>query len=105
MKTRTSPYLLPRRVLMMLSAMLLALMLLYTYFVTLSVFHAVAREDALIQADALSDTVAVLEKTYLERSQALTEVYAHSLGFVPAHQKSFVARDAVAVSTALQNAR
>lgn len=104
-KKHASSLIIPRRSIAVLGCVLIALVILYTYFVMFSIFHVVAREDALRQSEVLADKVAMLEQQYLEKSQRLTEGYARSLGFVSSSSRSFIERTTVAVSVASGNAR
>lgn len=104
-KKHTATLAIPRRAAFVLASAVVFLMALYMYFVMLSIFHVVAREDAIRQSDVLADRVATLEREYLTQSQRLTEGYAHSRGFVVAASKSFIERSTVAVSVASGNAR
>lgn len=104
-KKQATAFILPRRAIIGLGITLISLVILYTYFIMFSIFHVVAREDAIRTTEALSDRVSMLERQYLEKSQRLTEAYARSLGFVAPSSRQFIERTTVAVSVASGNAR
>ena len=90
---------------MSFGALLLLLVSIYVYFVMFSVSHVVAREEFIYQGEKLAEQVSRVEREYLAQSRSLTELHAHSLGFVTVASKSFVERTTVAVSNTLSDAR
>jgi len=75
-----------------MGALLLAVVLLYTYFVAFSIAHVVEREEYVHKTAIVSEEVSRLEKEYLARSGQLTENSALALGLLPVESKSFVER-------------
>ena len=82
-----------RRIVGTLSILFVALGILYIYFVTSSILHVAARQELLGKVVASKTTVALLETRYFGKTQAITETYARSIGFVAVAKESFVERN------------
>ncbi len=83
-----------------MGALILSLMALYTYFVSISIAHAVSRESYVRESEALVDTVATLEREYLTRSNSMTERVAYGLGYVPIATRVYVERGVLSLGNA-----
>lgn len=88
---------LERKVFFGVGVLILALALLYTYFVAFSIAYVVEREELSHKAAVVSEEAVRLEKRYLERSQGITELSARSLGLVPAESRIFVERQTLSL--------
>ena len=69
--------------------------ILYIYFVTSSIVHVAAREELMGKVVATQVSVSSLETQYFAKTQAITEAYAASLGFVAISNsdEAYVTRD------------
>lgn len=94
---RTITFTYEKRVLFGMLGFLAFLMLLYTYFVTLSIAHAVEREEFVREASTRSEAVAVLEREYLASSNSLSEHVAYEAGYVPVSKKLYVERGSLSL--------
>ena len=82
-----------RRLFFGLSAAFLVVTALYIYFVMASIVHVAARQELAGKVASAKSALSTLETQYLSKSQAITEAYAHSAGFVSASRQSFVVRE------------
>lgn len=89
-RTNTHAFALERRVIFGVGTLLLAIALLYTYFVAFSIAHVTLREELVHKTATLAEDVALLEKEYLARSSEITEHKALAFGLVPAESRVFV---------------
>lgn len=83
---------LEKRVLVGVGALLMAIAILYTYFVALSIAYVVEREEFVHKTNLISEEVAHLEQEYLARSVGITEKEALAFGLVPVDNRVFVER-------------
>ena len=65
-----------------LSVCVCTFIFMYVYYVQSIVFDIVARKASVERIDALSSDIVELEYALINRRQALTLSYAHTLGFV-----------------------
>lgn len=91
-----------KRVIAGITALLLGLAALYTYFVMMSIAAVVEREELAQNITQRADAVASLEREYLARSHQLSETVAYQSGYVAAHHRLYVERGTL---TLLSNAR
>lgn len=89
-RTRTLSFALERRAIFGVGVLLLAVALLYTYFVAFSIAHVALREELVRKTATIAEEVALLEKEYLARSNGITEHTALAFGLVPAENRVFV---------------
>lgn len=82
-----------RRIIGTLGILFVILGILYIYFVTSSILHVAARQELLGKVVAAKTAVASLETRYFGKTQAITETYAHSIGFVAVAKETFVERN------------
>lgn len=91
-----------KRVIAGITALLLGLAVLYTYFVMMSIAAVVDREGLVREITERADSVALLEREYLARSHQLSEAVAYQSGYVAARHRLYVERGTL---TLLSNAR
>ena len=96
------PFVLEKRALTVLASGLLLLVILYSYFVMLSVSHVALREQILYDSEKLASEVASLEQEYLARSVLITEETALAHGFTRSKRQLFVERSSLAQNLAAQ---
>lgn len=70
-------------------SLFITLSVLYIFFMFSSVMHVAARHDLAGRMSQLSADVAMLETVYLNKTQVITESYAHSLGYVQTKNHAF----------------
>ena len=99
-RAAAAPFLVEMRALSVLGAGLLLLVMLYSYFIMLSVSHVALREQVLHESEQLASDVATLEQEYLARSVLITENTALAHGFTQTRQHIFVERGAVSLGNA-----
>ncbi len=75
-----------------LVALLVALALLYLYFVSASVVNIMARKEALAQSGQIEGSIGSLEGQYFSLSQAITPQAEAALGLVPVTNTAYVDR-------------
>ena len=73
------------------------LVFVYSYFVGISIFYVVEREEFSIQTERLEEKVAPLEARYLSRSNTLTEQTATEYGFVAVVSPTYITRGALSL--------
>lgn len=95
-----APFILEKRALTVLGAGLLLLVMLYSYFIMLSVSHVALREQVLYESEQLASDVATLEQDYLARSVLITKDTALAHGFTHTTHQIFVERSAVSLGDA-----
>ncbi|MEK7613858.1 MAG: hypothetical protein AAB439_03245 [Patescibacteria group bacterium] len=98
--TREVSFAYEKRILFGVGVVILSLMVMYTYFVSLSIAHAVSRESYVRESEGLVDTVAALEREYLTRSNSMTERVAYGLGYVPISTRVYVERGVLSLGNA-----
>jgi len=89
-RAQTISFTYEKRVLFGMLGFLMLLSLLYVYFVTLSIAHAVEREEMVQKANVSSEEVAALERQYLSASNSFSESAAYTAGYVPVSKKLYV---------------
>lgn len=82
-----------RRLVGSLTIAFAVLVILYIYFVTSSIVNVATRQDLLGKIVVARTSVSSLETRYFEKTQAITESYARSVGFVAFSDPEFVNRD------------
>lgn len=75
-----------------IGSLFVTLSVLYIFFMFSSVMHVAARHDLAGRMSQLSADVAMLETTYLNKTEVITEAYAHSLGYVQTKNHAFAKR-------------
>lgn len=83
-----------RRIVGAVGVLLTLLVVLYIYLVVASIAHVAARQELAGKISVATVAVAKLETSYLAKTQAITETYARSIGFVPPARQAFVERNA-----------
>ena len=68
------------------------LILMYLYFVSASVMHVIARQEAISVSSSLQSSISVLEKNYFTLSQSVTPAKGSSLGLAPISTTNYVYR-------------
>jgi Tfp pilus assembly protein PilE len=96
--TNTVSFALERNIFFILGIGLVALIVLYSYLIMLSVSHVVVREEIMLATDTLASEVAALEQTYLARSMTITEKAAYAHGFVKNKNQYFITRLSTSVA-------
>ena len=88
------PYILrhKKNIFLILSGSLLAVLLLYAYFLNQTIEHVVDRKSTEQEILALNSTLSDLEFQYIRRRTAISRDFAATLGFVEAKNIRFVAR-------------
>lgn len=84
-----------KRLFVAFAAALLILATLYGYFLVSSIVNVIVREEAEQKTVALSSELSNVEYAYIERQNAITIAFAHSLGFTNIKDKQFVTRQSV----------
>jgi hypothetical protein len=82
-----------RRIVGTVGALFVVFGILYIYFVTSSILHVAARQELMGKVVATETAVSSLETSYFAKTQAVTEPYARSIGFVTASNVAFVQRN------------
>lgn len=82
-----------RRLVGSLTVAFVALIVIYIYLVTSSIVNVATRQDLLGKIVVARTSVSSLETRYFEKTQAITETYARSVGFVAVSDPEFVNRD------------
>ena len=75
-----------------LGAFLLFSSILYVYFVNQTILNIVARENLEGDIVALNSEISEMEFEYISQKNAITLVYAYSLGFKDANNVKFASR-------------
>lgn len=83
---------LERRVLSILSIILVLLVASYLYFVTASILHVMARAEADAQSQQIESDIGSLEEQYFALSQSVSPQEAQTLGLAPVEGTSYVYR-------------
>lgn len=83
-----------------LSVVFIIFILLYSYFVMLSVSHVVVREEVMLDIEKISSDVARLERKYLAGTAEVTESRALANGYTRPVKQTFVERKAVTLTNA-----
>ena len=81
-----------------ISIALFALILLYLYLVSTSIFNVMGRTSFERQSAALQGTIGVLEQRYFSLSNQMTTETAGTLGLIPVESTSYVYRPGTAAS-------
>lgn len=82
-----------RRLVAGIVASLIALSVLYVYFVIASIVHVAAMQSLMGQVTDAKNAVSQLETSYFAKSDTITEQYAESLGYVAAGDTAFVSQN------------
>ena len=93
-----------RMLLRVLFAALVALAMLYLYFVTSSVLNVIARKEALARLDGIQGSIGQLESRYLALSQGMTPEEGKALGLIPVENTNYVYRPGTVAATIARNA-
>lgn len=94
-----------QRYLYIASAVLVALFVLYTYFVSATVMHVVLRKEIDHQISDMHSRISSLEAEYIAAQHAVSADIALLPGFVEASDKIFIDRapDTLVLSTNIDN--
>jgi hypothetical protein len=89
-------YIIGKRIFNILSAFFVMLLVLYGYFVSVSILNVVVREETERAIVALDSRIGDLEAEYLRKKNAITLEYAYQVGFHTVTEKEFVTRTSLA---------
>lgn len=84
-----------KRLFAALGIAILVLIVLYSYFVMMSISHVVVREEFILETERIASEAAELEERYLAEARLLTEDRAYHIGFVPSGTPTFIERGSV----------
>lgn len=81
-----------KRIFLSLCSALFALAVVYSYFVATSIAYTVERGEFIKKSERIVESVALLEREYLLRSNRMTERVAFDAGYVPVSERLYVER-------------
>jgi len=81
-----------RRMIVILTSMVIILALLYVFFLGSAVYYAVERGDVLSTLVQRNSNIANLDSMYLQKRSAITVASATKLGFSPVRVERYVER-------------
>jgi presenilin-like A22 family membrane protease len=84
-----------KKMVKMLSMVLLVMFLLYGYFIINSVVNVLVRQELHSQSIALGSELGILESEYLALKDLINEDYAFTMGFVADDTRHYVERRSV----------
>ena len=81
-----------RRLVRLLTTLLVVFAILYGYFVSASIVNVLVRQEIKEEIAILNSTMSGLEFDYITRKDSINIEYAYALGFTDINKKQFVTR-------------